>query len=68
MPGGAAQEGRRADAGVDEYDDVNECADVNVGVDKYEGEDGGGDEGEDEGERRDMGPPPAVWDRLAVPR
>lgn len=57
MPGGPeAQEGRRADVGVDEYGDVNERADVDVGVDKYEGE--GEDEGEDE--RRDMGPPPAV--------
>ncbi|MDX3693126.1 hypothetical protein PV726_22815 [Streptomyces europaeiscabiei] len=57
VPGGPeAQEGRRADVGVDEYGDVNERADVDVGVDKYEGE--GEDEGEDE--RRDMGPPPAV--------
>lgn len=63
MPGGPeAQEGRRADAGVDEYGDVNERADVDVGVDKYEGEGEGEDEDEDEGEdeRRDMGPPPAV--------
>ncbi|MDX3833709.1 hypothetical protein [Streptomyces europaeiscabiei] len=43
---------------MDEYGDVNERADVDVGVDKYEDEDEGEDEGEDE--RRDMGPPPAV--------
>lgn len=58
MPGGpAAQEGRRGEVGEDEYADVE---DADVEDDEYVDVEGD--------EERDMGSPPAVWDRLAVPR
>ncbi len=61
MPGGpAAQEGRRVDVGEDGCADVEDDAYGDVEGDAY------GDVEGDEG--RDMGSPPAVWDRLAVPR